>query len=97
MIDRQVYDWGVALTTRPFAGLEPPLGALTIRSEITKPRPKRGSIVKISFTGVAGSNPLKLVEAQTWASAMNAIVMETQKEISEMKEGDEGKSRKRSK
>jgi hypothetical protein len=92
MIDREVFDWGVQLTTRPFADVEK-LSTLTIRSEVSLPNDKRGT-VKITFSGVSGSHPLKLVEAQAWATALNAIIMESQRVLTEMKSGD-AKSKRR--
>jgi hypothetical protein len=84
MIERNVFDWGVELLTAPFEG-DARLGLLTIRSEIHVPHPVRGPTVKITFTGAISSQPLDLIAAQTWAAAMNAMVLESKSVLSEMK------------
>ena len=67
MTQREVFDWGVVLTTAPFTGSKT-LNVLSIRSEISLPRPNRGCVVKISFTGATITSPMNLTEAQTWMS-----------------------------
>jgi len=84
MIERNEFNWGIELSTVPFEGGSR-LGSLAIRSEIHVPHPKRGPTVKITFTGAIASQPLDLIAAQTWASAMNAMVLETKSVLSEMK------------
>ena len=84
MIQREVFDWGVVLTTQPFATSKS-LNTLTIRSEIGLPRSTRASMVKISFTGVTIVSPLDMTQAATWASAMQAIVAESRSVAAEMK------------
>ena len=83
MVDREVFDWGVRLTTKPF--LKTRLELLTLQSEIREPRSGKSPLVKITFTGAALSNPLRLPDAQTWQEAMEAIVAETRSVIAEMK------------
>jgi hypothetical protein len=83
MVDSEVFDWGVRLTTKPF--LKTRLELLTIQSEIREPQGGKSPLVKITFTGAALSNPLRLPDAQTWQAAMEAIVAETRSVIAEMK------------
>jgi hypothetical protein len=87
MVNREVFDWGVVLTTAPFAGSKS-LSNLTIRSEISVPRGNRGSVVKISFTGATIISPMDLTEASTWGSAMTAIISESRSVVGEMKAAD---------
>jgi len=93
MIDREMFDWGVQLTTRPFAEVEM-LSTLAIRSEVSLQKGKRGT-VKITFSGVSGSHPLNLVEAQTWAAALNAVILESQRALTEMRSGSAKAKRKK--
>jgi len=81
MIQREVYDWGVQLSCKPFSGAK----TLEIRAEVSLPKASRGSDVKISFSGVTFADPLKLVEAQTWVEAMTALINEARSVVSEMK------------
>ncbi len=85
VIEREVFDWGVRLTARPFSGVEHE--ALTIRSEIGLHRPGRGCEIRIMFPGVSLQNPLKLLDAQAWAEAMNAVIAETRAVQVEMRTG----------
>jgi hypothetical protein len=80
MIKREEQEWGIQLTIRPFADKPQ-----EIRAEIVNPRPGRGPEVKISFTGVTFSDPLKLVESQTWIEAMTALITETRSVMAEIK------------
>jgi hypothetical protein len=82
-IPRTVYDWGIELTTMPFEG-DAALGALAVRAEIDLPRGDRRSAVRITFAGSTTSTPLTLVQAQTWVSALNAIIAESRTVMAEM-------------
>ena len=83
MIDREVFDWGIRLTARPFKGTEQE--ALTICSEIGTYKAGRGSEVSICFPAVSRQKPLRLLEAQTWGEAMDALVAETRVVQAEMR------------
>jgi hypothetical protein len=83
MIDRESFDGGVQLTTRPFAEVAK-LSTLAIRSEVGLQKGRRGT-VKITFSGVTGSHPLRLVEAQVWGTALKAIILESQRVLTELK------------
>jgi len=93
MIDRETFDWGVQLTTRPFAEVAR-LSTLAIRSEVGLQQGRR-RIVKITFSGVTGSHSLRLVEAQVWAVALSAIISESQRVLTEMKLASGTSKRKR--
>jgi len=56
-----------------------------IRSEIRNYRARRGSEVLITFPAVSMQNPLRLLDAQTFTAAMNAIIDETRAVQSEMR------------
>ena len=75
MIDREVFDWGIRLTAHPFKGTEQQ--ALVICSEIGNYKAGRGSEVSIFFPAVSRQKPLRLIDAQTWGEAIDAIVAET--------------------
>jgi len=75
MIEREAFDWGVRLTAHPFKGTENQ--ALVIRSEIGLYKPGRGCEVRITFPAASMQNPLRLLDAQTWAEAMTAIIDQT--------------------
>ena len=75
MIDREVFDWGIRLTAHPFKGTEQQ--ALVICSEIGNYKAGRGSEVSIIFPAVSRQRPLRLIDAQTWGEAIEAIVAET--------------------
>jgi hypothetical protein len=49
-VEREVLDWGVRLTARPFTGAN---AALVIKSEIAVHKPGKGSEVRITFAGMA--------------------------------------------
>jgi hypothetical protein len=72
LIDREVFDWGVRLTARPFKGTEQQ--AFVIYSEIGNYKGRRGAEVNISFPAAAR---LRLLDAQAWIEAMSAIVAES--------------------
>lgn len=72
LIDREVFDWGVRLTARPFKGTEQQ--AFVIYSEIGNYKGRRGAEVNISFPA---ATRLRLLDAQAWIEAMAAIVAET--------------------
>ena len=80
MVQREVFDWGVQLTVKPFSDK-----ALEIRAEIVLPKATRGADAKISFNGVTFAEPFKLIEAQTWVEAMSALIQEVRGVTSEMK------------
>lgn len=75
MIERSDFDWGVQLEVRPFAGVAD-LASLKMVAEIMYPRPSRGREVRISFSGVSATNALNVVQAQTWTSALNTLLIE---------------------
>ena len=75
MIEREAFDWGIRLTAHPFKGTENE--ALVIRSEIAVFKPGRGCEVRITFPAASTQNPLRLLDAQTWAAAMTAIIEQT--------------------
>jgi hypothetical protein len=83
MIDREVFDWGIRLTAHPFKGTEQQ--ALFICSEIGNYKAGRGSEVSITFPAVSRQNPLRLLDAQTWGEAIDAIVAETRVMQAEMR------------
>ena len=62
-VEREVFDWGVRLTARPFSGAN---AALVIKSEIAVYKPGKGSEVRITFTGTSMVSPLRLLDAQAW-------------------------------
>ena len=84
MIQRELFEWGIVLTTSPFVGSKT-LGSLFIRAEIRLPRSHRAPIVKISFTGATIVTSMDVTEAATWASAMQAIIAEARSLVTEMK------------
>jgi len=75
MIERETFDWGVRLTAHPFKGTASE--AMVIRSEVALFKPGRGCEVRITFPAATTQNPLRLLDAQTWAAAMAAIVEQT--------------------
>jgi hypothetical protein len=83
MIEREDFDWGVCLTTRPFVGgLHQ---ALAIRVEIGHYKHNRGADTRITFSGANSTAPLRIVDAQTWNTAMTAIINETRLVVAQMK------------
>ncbi len=83
MIDREVFDWGIRLTARPFKGTEQQ--ALFICSEIGNYKAGRGSEISIYFPAISRQAPLRLLDAQTWGEAMDALVAETRVVQAEMR------------
>jgi hypothetical protein len=81
-VEREVFDWGVRLTARPFSGAN---AALAIKSEIAVYKPGKGSEVRITFTGTSMVSPLRLLDAQAWNEAMSAIIAETRNVTAAMK------------
>jgi len=71
-IDREVFDWGVRLTARPFQGTE--RQAFVIYSEIGNYKGRRGAEVNISFPA---ATRLRLLDAQAWTEAMSAVIAES--------------------
>ena len=70
-VEREVLDWGVRLSARPFTGDN---AALTIKSEVAVWKPGKGSEVRITFSGTSMVSPLRLLDAQTWNEALSAII-----------------------
>jgi hypothetical protein len=75
MIERETFDWGIRLTAHPFKGTGNDM--MVIRSEVALFKPGRGCEVRITFPAASTQNPLRLLDAQTWAAAMAAIVEQT--------------------
>ena len=82
-IDREVFDWGVRLTARPFEGTVN--HAMIIRSEIGNYKSGRGSEIRITFPGASMQQPLRLLDAQTWHEALGAIIADTRIVQNEMR------------
>ncbi len=92
-VEREVLDWGVRLSARPFTGDN---AALTIKSEVAVWKPGKGSEVRITFSGTSMVTPLRLLDAQTWNEALSAIIAETRTVIADMRaEAADEKSKKR--
>jgi len=83
MIEREVFDWGVRLTARPFRRTEN--HAVAIRSEISVYKRRRGCEVRITFPAASMQRPLRLLDAQTWCEAMIAIIADTRAVMAEIK------------
>ena len=81
-VEREVFDWGVRLSTHPFTGAN---AALAIKSEIATWKPGKGSEVRITFSGTSMVSPLRLLDAQTWNEALSAIIAETRSVAADMK------------
>lgn len=82
-IERSVSDWGVHLTSRPFAA-----GAhasMVIRAEIASYKPHKGCEVRITFGGTSLAGPLRLLDAQAWNEGMAAIIDGTRVESAKLK------------
>ncbi len=93
-LEREVSEWGVRLTARPFT-----IGAnasLVIKAEIAAHKPGKGSEVRITFTGTSLASPLRLLDAQAWNEGMTAIINETRTVVADMKAAaTKGEKRKR--
>ncbi len=83
-VEREVLDWGVRLTARPFTGAN---ASLIIQSEIAAYKPGKGSEVRITFPGTSLAKPLRLLDAQAWNEGMAAIINETRQIVADMKVG----------
>jgi hypothetical protein len=84
LIDRQESDWGIQLTAQPFAG-DKALDAMLIRAEISRPKPRRGCVVNVTFSAALLSAPLTLQDAQTWQTALSAVLAEARSVVAEFK------------
>ena len=92
-VEREVLDWGVRLSARPFTGDN---AALTIKSEVAVWKPGKGSEVRITFSGTSMVSPLRLLDAQTWNEALSAIIAETRSVAADMKaEAAKGEAKKK--
>jgi hypothetical protein len=83
MIDREDFEWGVRLTARPFQGTAN--DAMVIRAEIGVHKPGRGCEIRIMFPAASMQNPLRLLDAQSWAEALTAIIADTRAVQAEMR------------
>ena len=54
-VEREILDWGVRLTARPFTGAN---ASLVIQSEIAAYKRGKGSEVRITFPGTSLAKPL---------------------------------------
>ena len=92
-VEREVLDWGVRLTARPFTGAN---ASLTIKAEIAVHKPGKGSEVRITFPGTSLASPLRLLDAQAWNEGMAAIINETRSVVANMKaEATKGEAKKK--
>jgi hypothetical protein len=82
MVEREIFSWGVRLSVRPFANGAYP--NLIIQSEISHYKPSCGSEIRITFSGVSVT-PLRIIDAQIWREALEAIINETRSVANEMK------------
>jgi len=96
LIQREVFNWGVRLTVRPFAGHKA-LGGMVIFAEISLPRPNRGSTVKIMFSAALAAASLGLPDAQAWQNAMSALLIEARSIVVEMKTAAKKEPKKKTK
>ena len=83
MIEREVFDWGVRLTARPFKRTK--IQTMVIRSEVGLYKPGRGCGVRITFSAASFQSALRLLDAQTWNEGMAAIINETRSVMADMK------------
>ena len=51
--------------------------------------------MKITFSGVTGSRPLRLMEAQVWLAALNSMILESQRVVAEIRLASGNPKRKR--
>jgi hypothetical protein len=94
MIEREVFDWGVRLTARPFKRAK--IQTMVIRSEVGLYKPGRGCGVRITFPAASFQSALRLLDAQAWNEGMTAIINETRSVVADMKaEAKKGKSKKK--
>jgi len=91
LIDREVLDWGVRLTTRPV--METEQQAYVICSEIGNYKGRRGAEVSITFPAATRQTPLRLLDAQGWIEAMAAIVAESRIVQAEQRKAATGKKK----
>jgi hypothetical protein len=92
-VEREILDWGVRLTARPFTGAN---ASLIIQSEIAAYKPGKGSEVRITFPGTSLAKPLRLLDAQAWNEGMTAIINETRSVVADMKaEATKGEAKKK--
>jgi hypothetical protein len=89
LIDREEFGWGVRLTAAPFRAND--RHDLTIRSEIRNYRAGRGAEVYITFPAASLKTPLRLLDAQTWHAALEAIIDGTRAVQSELRAAATGK------
>lgn len=94
LIDREVFDWGVRLTTRPFKQTEKQ--SIAICSEIDHYGAGRGGKVRITFPAASVKSPLRLVDAQAWCEAMRAIIAATRAVQAEMRTTTASKKKRKS-
>ncbi len=66
MIEREEHEWGVRLTTHPFAGMK-------YNSEMLIQAEVRGKTIKIWFSWTVVQHALKRPDAITWMTHMRAI------------------------
>jgi hypothetical protein len=92
-IEREVFDWGVRLTARPFHGTEN--HAMMIRSEVGNYKTGRGSEVRITFPAASMQAPLRLLDAQTFGEALTAIIADTRAVQSEIRTAASSASKKK--
>jgi hypothetical protein len=85
MIERETFGWGVALTVHPFAGAKATDTAAQIRVDVMKSKsPSRSPELRLSFTGVPYSSPLKHTDALIWSEALKAILAEARIVVASM-------------
>ena len=94
MIEREVFDWGVRLTARPFKRTK--IQTMVIRSEVGLYKPGRGCGVRITFSAASFQSALQLI-AQTWNEGMAAIINETRSVMADRRPRPRKPNRKRSK
>ena len=79
------------MTASPFKGTEQ--AAMVICSEIGNYRSRRGAEARITFPAASRQNPLRLLDAQIWGEAMDAIVAATRAVQAELRMAAAGKKK----
>lgn len=83
-IHREKMAWGVRLTFHPFNS-DSQFANMEITADVNTPKPKRGAEIKVWFSGVPVTSPLRISELMAWIEALRAMDAEARKVGEELK------------
>lgn len=94
-ISREKTEWGVRLKTRPFES-QATLAAMEISFDVNLPKPGRSPEIKVWFSAVPVSTPLRVSDINIWVASIRQVEAEARAVSEEMVSGKKKPTKKKS-